>query len=64
MNGLDLEGDEAYVFHLDPSFDPDTTIRVTRTGDWIMLTARLGTGSWWPGRRKVLRHLTREEWSP
>ncbi|CAA7615673.1 hypothetical protein [Magnetospirillum sp. UT-4] len=66
MIGLDLEGDEAYSFHLHPSFEPDTAIRIARTGDWMMLTAWLATGSWfdpWLGRRKVLRHLTREEWA-
>lgn len=47
------------------SDDRDTTIRIARTGDWIMLTAWLAT-YWldpWLGRRKVLRHLTREEWA-
>ena len=64
MFWLDLEGDEAYAFCLHSSDDRCTTIRVARTGDWIMLTAWLAT-YWldqWAGCRKVLRHLTREEW--
>lgn len=61
----DVEGEEAFAFHLNPSFEPDTLVRVVRSGERISLTGHIGTGDWcdqWLGRREVQRDLSCREW--
>lgn len=58
----DVDGDEAYVFHISPSFSGDTLVRVVRTNNHARLDGYIGSDEMFGESKPVNRALSPADW--